>query len=261
MPILEVKNICKSFGSTEVLKGISFSLEQGQVVSIIGSSGSGKTTLLRCINMLEKATKGQVLVNDEVIFDAADPATQKDREMRKKRLHFGFVFQSFNLFPQYTALKNVMLAPELAAKERPDYKQNRKEIHAQLEREARGYLEQVGLGDKVDNYPYQLSGGQQQRVAIARALAMKPDILCFDEPTSALDPELTGEVLRVIRGLADQNTTMIIVTHEMAFARDVADQVIFMDGSVVVEQGDSREIINHPKEERTKQFLSRFTEQ
>ena len=261
MPILEVKNICKSFGSTEVLKGISFSLEQGQVVSIIGSSGSGKTTLLRCINMLEKATKGQVLVNDEVIFDAADPATQKDREMRKKRLHFGFVFQSFNLFPQDTALKNVMLAPELAAKERPDYKQNRKEIHAQLEREARGYLEQVGLGDKVDNYPYQLSGGQQQRVAIARALAMKPDILCFDEPTSALDPELTGEVLRVIRGLADQNTTMIIVTHEMAFARDVADQVIFMDGGVVVEQGDSREIINHPKEERTKQFLSRFTEQ
>mgnify|MGYP004472889525 FL=1 len=261
MPILEVKNICKSFGSTEVLKGISFSLEQGQVLSIIGSSGSGKTTLLRCINMLEKATKGQVLVNDEVIFDAADPATQKDREMRKKRLHFGFVFQSFNLFPQYTALKNVMLAPELAAKERPDYKQNRKEIHAQLEREARGYLEQVGLGDKVDNYPYQLSGGQQQRVAIARALAMKPDILCFDEPTSALDPELTGEVLRVIRGLADQNTTMIIVTHEMAFARDVADQVIFMDGGVVVEQGDSREIINHPKEERTKQFLSRFTEQ
>ena len=261
MPILEVKNICKSFGSTEVLKGISFSLEQGQVVSIIGSSGSGKTTLLRCINMLEKATKGQVLVNDEVIFDAADPATQKDREMRKKRLHFGFVFQSFNLFPQYTALKNVMLAPELAAKERPDYKQNRKEIHAQLEREARGYLEQVGLGDKVDNYPYQLSGGQQQRVALARALAMKPDILCFDEPTSALDPELTGEVLRVIRGLADQNTTMIIVTHEMAFARDVADQVIFMDGGVVVEQGDSREIINHPKEERTKQFLSRFTEQ
>ena len=261
MPILEVKNICTSFGSTEVLKGISFSLEQGQVVSIIGSSGSGKTTLLRCINMLEKATKGQVLVNDEVIFDAADPATQKDREMRKKRLHFGFVFQSFNLFPQYTALKNVMLAPELAAKERPDYKQNRKEIHAQLEREARGYLEQVGLGDKVDNYPYQLSGGQQQRVAIARALAMKPDILCFDEPTSALDPELTGEVLRVIRGLADQNTTMIIVTHEMAFARDVADQVIFMDGGVVVEQGDSREIINHPKEERTKQFLSRFTEQ
>ena len=261
MPILEVKNICKSFGSTEVLKGISFSLEQGQVVSIIGSSGAGRRRSCGCINMLEKATKGQVLVNDEVIFDAADPATPEGSGDAQKRLHFGFVFQSFNLFPQYTALKNVMLAPELAAKERPDYKQNRKEIHAQLEREARGYLEQVGLGDKVDNYPYQLSGGQQQRVAIARALAMKPDILCFDEPTSALDPELTGEVLRVIRGLADQNTTMIIVTHEMAFARDVADQVIFMDGGVVVEQGDSREIINHPKEERTKQFLSRFTEQ
>ena len=261
MPILEVKNICKSFGSTEVLKGISFSLEQGQVVSIIGSSGSGKTTLLRCINMLEKATKGQVLVNDEVIFDAADPATQKDREMRKKRLHFGFVFQSFNLFPQYTALKNVMLAPELAAKERPDYKQNRKEIHAQLEREARGYLEQVGLGDKVDNYPYQLSGGQQQRVAIARALAMKPDILCFDEPTSALDPELTGEVLKVIRGLAQQHTTMIIVTHEMAFARDVADQVIFMDGGVIVEQGPAREVIDNPRQERTRHFLARYSEQ
>ena len=261
MPILEVKNICKSFGSTEVLKGISFSLEQGQVVSIIGSSGSGKTTLLRCINMLEKATKGQVLVNDEVIFDAADPATQKDREMRKKRLHFGFVFQSFNLFPQYTALKNVMLAPELAAKERPDYKQNRKEIHAQLEREARGYLEQVGLGDKVDNYPYQLSGGQQQRVAIARALAMKPDILCFDEPTSALDPELTGEVLKVIRGLAQQHTTMIIVTHEMAFARDVADQVIFMDGGVIVEQGPAREVIDNPQQERTRHFLARYSEQ
>lgn len=260
MPILEVKNICKSFNDTEVLKGISFSLEQGQVVSIIGSSGSGKTTLLRCVNMLEKATEGQVLVNGKVIFDAADPSSQKEREMRKKRLHFGFVFQSFNLFPQYTALQNVMLAPELAAKDRPDYKQNRKEIHAQLEQEAREYLAQVGLSKKVDNYPYQLSGGQQQRVAIARALAMKPDILCFDEPTSALDPELTGEVLRVIRSLADQNTTMIIVTHEMAFARDVADQVIFMDGGVVVEQGDAREIINHPKEERTKQFLSRFSE-
>ena len=234
MPILEVKNICKSFGSTEVLKGISFSLEQGQVVSIIGSSGSGKTTLLRCINMLEKATKGQVLVNDEVIFDAADPATQKDREMRKKRLHFGFVFQSFNLFPQYTALKNVMLAPELAAKERPDYKQNRKEIHAQLEREARGYLEQVGLGDKVDNYPYQLSGGQQQRVAIARALMMRPQIMLFDEPTSALDPEKVNEVLQVIESLAHEGITMVIVTHEMNFAFKVSDRIVFMEKGRVV---------------------------
>ena len=261
MAILEVHHIEKHFGATRVLEDISFDLEQGQALAIIGSSGSGKTTLLRCLNFLEKPEQGTISVAGNLIFDAADPATQRESEVRKKRLHFGLVFQSFNLFPQYTALKNVMLAPELAAKERPDYKQNRKEIHAQLEREARGYLEQVGLGDKVDNYPYQLSGGQQQRVAIARALAMKPDILCFDEPTSALDPELTGEVLRVIRGLADQNTTMIIVTHEMAFARDVADQVIFMDGGVVVEQGDSREIINHPKEERTKQFLSRFTEQ
>ena len=260
MPILEVKNICKSFGSTEVLKGISFSLEQGQVVSIIGSSGSGKTTLLRCINMLEKPTGGRVKVNGDVIFDAADPATQKEREMRKKRLHFGFVFQSFNLFPQYTALKNVMLAPELAAKELPNYKQDRKKIHEQIEREAKSYLERVGLGDKLDFYPNQLSGGQQQRVAIARALAMKPDILCFDEPTSALDPELTGEVLKVIRALADQKTTMVIVTHEMAFARDVADQVVFMDGGVIVEQGPAQEIINHPKEERTKQFLARFSE-
>ena len=212
--------------------------------------------------MLEKATKGQVLVNGEVIFDAADPATQKDREMRKKRLHFGLVFQSFNLFPQYTALKNVMLAPELAGEGAAGLQSRTgKRSTPSWSGRPEAMLEQVGLGDKVDNYPYQLSGGQQQRVAIARALAMKPDILCFDEPTSALDPELTGEVLRVIRGLADQNTTMIIVTHEMAFARDVADQVIFMDGGVVVEQGDSREIINHPKEERTKQFLSRFTEQ
>lgn len=260
MPILEVENITKSFDKLEVLKGISFSLEKGQVVSIIGSSGSGKTTLLRCINMLEKPTGGRVKVNGEVIFDAADPATQREREMRKKRLHFGFVFQSFNLFPQYTVLKNVMLAPELAAKERSDYKQQHKQILEQIEAEAKKYLASVGLSDKLNYYPCQLSGGQQQRVAIARALAMKPDILCFDEPTSALDPELTGEVLKVIRSLADQKTTMVIVTHEMAFARDVADQVVFMDGGVIVEQGVAQEIINHPKEERTRQFLSRFSE-
>ena len=260
MPILEVKHIRKSFGGLEVLKDISFSLEQGQALSIIGSSGSGKTTLLRCINMLEKPTSGQVLVNGEMIFDSADPATQRERDLRKKRLHFGFVFQNFNLFPQYTALRNVMLAPELLAREQPDYKQNRRAIQARLEQEAARYLESVGLGDKLSFYPHQLSGGQQQRVAIARALAMKPDILCFDEPTSALDPELTGEVLRVIRTLAEQKTTMIIVTHEMAFARDVADKTIFMDGGVIVEQGDSREIINHPKEARTRQFLSRYAQ-
>ncbi|MBQ9165872.1 MAG: amino acid ABC transporter ATP-binding protein, partial [Oscillospiraceae bacterium] len=176
------------------------------------------------------------------------------------RLHFGLVFQSFNLFPQYTALQNVMLARELLAKEQPDYKSRKKEIHDEIEAEAKELLGHMGLAERMTNYPHQLSGGQQQRVAIARALAMKPDILCFDEPTSALDPELTGEVLRVIKGLADQNTTMIIVTHEMAFARDVADQVIFMDDGYIVEQGNAREVIEHPQEERTKQFLSRYAE-
>ena len=260
MSILEVRGIRKKFGALEVLKGIDFSLERGQVLAVIGSSGSGKTTLLRCINMLEKPTQGQVLVEGKVLFDADDPTTQRDKDLRKKRLHFGFVFQSFHLFPQYTALQNVMLAPELLAREQPNFQKNRKEIHARLEQEARDYLEQVGLGDKLDFYPHQLSGGQQQRVAIARALAMKPDILCFDEPTSALDPELTGEVLKVIRSLAEQKTTMVIVTHEMAFARDVADQVIFMDGGVIVEQGDASQIINAPRQERTRQFLARYSE-
>lgn len=261
MAILEVKGIRKTFGEVEVLKGIDFSLERGNVLAIIGSSGSGKTTLLRCINLLERATEGTVSVNGELLFDAKNRVAQNDSELRKKRLHFGFVFQSFNLFPQYTALENVMLAPQLQAKKQPDYKAKKKQILAQLKQEATGYLEKVGLGDKLDFYPHQLSGGQQQRVAIARALAMKPDILCFDEPTSALDPELTGEVLKVIRDLADQNTTMVIVTHEMAFARDVADQVIFMDNGSVVEQGTPDEIINHPKEERTRQFLARYSQE
>ena len=194
------------------------------------------------------------------MWDAADPATQRESEIRKKRLHFGLVFQNFNLFPQYTALQNVMLAGELLAKERPDYKANKKAIHAELEQQAQELLAQMGLSARAGHYPHQLSGGQQQRVAIARALALHPDILCFDEPTSALDPELTGEVLRVIRELAEQRTTMIIVTHEMAFARDVADQLIFMDSCVIVVQGDPQEVINNPKEERTKQFLSRFAE-
>ncbi|MBQ9166701.1 MAG: amino acid ABC transporter ATP-binding protein [Oscillospiraceae bacterium] len=258
--MLEVKNIRKCFEGTEVLKDISFSLEKGQALSIIGSSGSGKTTLLRCLNFLEHPDEGTISVNGNVIFDAADLSTQQEGEIRKKRLHFGLVFQSFNLFPQYTALENVMLARELLAKEQPDYKQNKKAIHAEIEAEAKELLKQMGLADRMGNYPHQLSGGQQQRVAIARALAMKPDILCFDEPTSALDPELTGEVLRVIKSLADQNTTMIIVTHEMAFARDVADQVIFMDDGYIVEQGDAREVIENPQEERTKQFLSRYAE-
>ena len=196
----------------------------------------------------------------QVIFDAADPSTQKESELRKKRLHFGMVFQSFNLFPQYTALENVTLAVKLLAKEREDYKQNKNRILMEIEDEGKALLERMGLADRADHYPHQLSGGQQQRVAIARALALHPDILCFDEPTSALDPELTGEVLKVIRSLADQKTTMIIVTHEMAFARDVADQVIFMDGGVIVEQGDAKQVIDNPQQERTKQFLSRYAE-
>jgi len=260
MSILEVQHIEKHFGATQVLKDISFSLEKGQALSIIGSSGSGKTTLLRCLNFLETPDKGTIAVNGNVIFDAADASTQLEKEIRKKRLHFGLVFQNFNLFPQYTALQNVMLARELIAKEQPDFKARHKQILAEITEEAHSLLSQMGLADRAGYYPHQLSGGQQQRVAIARALAMHPDILCFDEPTSALDPELTGEVLRVIRNLAEQKTTMIIVTHEMAFARDVADQVIFMDEGFIIEQGDPKEVINHPKEERTKQFLSRYTE-
>lgn len=260
MAILEVEHICKSFNNTKVLKDISFSLEKGQVVSIIGSSGSGKTTLLRCLNFLEQPDKGIIRVNGETLFDYADPSTQKETAIRKKRLHFGLVFQSFNLFPQYTALENVMLAKELLAKEQPDYKAKKKEIHEEIKSQAENLLIQMGLENRMDNYPHQLSGGQCQRVAIARALALQPDILCFDEPTSALDPELTGEVLKVIKELADKNTTMIIVTHEMAFARDVANQVIFMDDGYILEQGDPYEVFEHPKEERTKQFLSRFTQ-
>ena len=259
MKILEVENIHKSFGRTEVLKDISFSLEEGQVVSIIGSSGSGKTTLLRCLNFLERPDKGVIRVRDEVLFDAADPSTQAESQIRKKRLHFGLVFQSFNLFPQYTALQNVMLAKELLAKEQPDYKFRKKEIHAEIEMQARALLKQMGLENRMDNYPHQLSGGQCQRVAIARTLAMQPDILCFDEPTSALDPELTGEVLKVIKELAEQKTTMIIVTHEMSFAKDVSDHVIFMDGGYILEQGTPTELFENPKEERTKHFLGSYS--
>ena len=228
MAILEVHHIEKHFGATRVLEDISFDLEQGQALAIIGSSGSGKTTLLRCLNFLEKPEQGTISVAGNLIFDAADPATQRESEVRKKRLHFGLVFQSFNLFPQYTALKNVTLARELLAQEQPDFKQNKKQILEEIQADGRELLAKMGLSERANHYPSQLSGGQQQRVAIARALALHPDILCFDEPTSALDPELTGEVLRVIRELAEQRTTMIIVTHEMAFARDVADQVIFV---------------------------------
>ncbi len=258
MALLEVSGISKTFGGTEVLRDISFQLEQGEALAIIGSSGSGKTTLLRCLNFLERPDTGVIQVGGEVMWDASDPAAQNEEEIRKKRLRFGLVFQNFNLFPQYTALQNVMLAGELLAKQRPDYKTNRRQIHAQLEDQARALLEEMGLSARAGHYPHQLSGGQQQRVAIARALALHPDILCFDEPTSALDPELTGEVLRVLRKLADRKTTMIIVTHEMHFARDVADRIMFMDGGVVVEQGPARELIEHPKEERTRRFLAHY---
>ena len=255
MAILEVSNICKSFGDVEVLKGVDFSLEEGQALAIIGSSGSGKTTLLRCLNFLETPDSGTITVAGERLFDAADTAKYSEEDIRKKRLRFGLVFQSFNLFPQYTVLRNVTLAPEFIAKQRPDFKANRAAILAEIEATGRKLLAQVGLSEKLQNYPHQLSGGQQQRVAIARALAMHPDILCFDEPTSALDPELTDEVLKVIRELAEKRTTMVIVTHEMGFARAVADKVIFMNDGVILEQGTPEEVFGNPKEERTKQFL------
>ena len=259
MSILEVEHIKKGFEETEVLKDISFSLEKGEVLSIIGSSGSGKTTLLRCLNFLEKPDKGIIRVNNEILLDAENPETLRDEEVRRKRLHFGLVFQAFHLFPQYTALENVMLARQLLAKEQPDYKAKKKTVNEEIRVQAEELLRQMGLSDRMNNYPHQLSGGQCQRVAIARALALQPDILCFDEPTSALDPELTGEVLRVMRELADQKTTMIIVTHEMSFARDVASQIIFMDEGHILEQGTPEQVFEHPTQERTKQFLSSYS--
>lgn len=253
MSLLEVENIRKNFENIEVLKNIGFELGEGESVSIIGSSGSGKTTLLRCLNFLEIPDQGVIRVKGNTLFDSSRQEDRSEETIRKNRLHFGLVFQSFNLFPQYTALENVTLAPLLAMKEK------RLELsEEEIRKTGAELLDQMGLSDRMNNYPHQLSGGQQQRVAIARALALKPDVLCFDEPTSALDPELTGEVLRVIRSLAEQKTTMIIVTHEMAFARDVADRVIFMDEGVIVEQGPAKEVIDSPKEERTKQFLSRY---
>ncbi len=255
MAILEVKNLKKNFGELEVLKGIDFSIEKGDVMAVIGSSGNGKTTLLRCINFLETPNEGEIIVNGETLFDASQKENASESDIRKKRLHFGLVFQNFNLFPQYTVLGNVMLAKELLEKERPDYKQNKKQIKEEIEAEAKELLAEVGLSDKLDFYPHQLSGGQQQRVAIARALALKPDILCFDEPTSALDPELTGEVLKVIKSLADSNTTMIVVTHEMTFARDVANKIIFMDEGKILEEGSPEDIFENPKHERVREFI------
>lgn len=252
MAILEVSHLEKQFGATQVLQDISFSLEKGQALSIIGASGSGKTTLLRCLNFLEKPDGGSISVAGTTIFSAEDSPAQYERDIRTKRLHFGLVFQNFNLFPQYTALQNITLARELLAKEHGG------ESHASIEAAGRALLEQMGLADRADHYPYQLSGGQQQRVAIARALALQPDILCFDEPTSALDPELTGEVLRVIRTLAEKRTTMIIVTHEMAFARDVSSQVVFMHQGVICEQGSPADVFGNPQRQETRDFLARF---
>ncbi len=261
MPILEVNHLFKSFGKTNVLKDINFSLEKSQVLSIIGSSGSGKTTLLRCLNFLETPNSGEIKVNGSLLFDGSTPSMLDEQMIRQNRLHFGMVFQSFNLFPQYTALGNVMLAPRLQAKKRPDFKANRKQIFAEIEAQGKELLDQMGLSDRMNNYPHQLSGGQCQRVAIARALALNPDILCFDEPTSALDPELTGEVLRVIRGLAEKKMTMVIVTHEMGFAKDVSDHVIFMDNGTILEQGTPKQLFENSKEERTRQFLYRYNQQ
>lgn len=264
MSLLNVENIRKSYGKTEVLKDISFSLKKGEVLAIIGSSGSGKTTLLRCLNFLETPGNGKISVNDKVLFDSNDSSAKSDSEIRKRRLHFGLVFQSFNLFPQYTVIENIMLAPKLAAKEQMkqtgEYMgaKSYKEAHEIIKSNAKSLLERVGLSEKSESYPCNLSGGQQQRVAIARALALNPDVLCFDEPTSALDPELTGEVLNVIRSLKTSDSTMIVVTHEIEFARDVADKIIFMADGVIAEEGTPEQVINNPQNPRTQAFLSRF---
>ena len=244
MALLQVENIYKRFGKTEVLKGVSFSLERGQVLAIIGSSGSGKTTLLRCLNFLETPDAGEIYVGDKKLFPVEDTKVT-DEIIRKNRLHFGLVFQNFNLFPQYTVLDNVMLAPKLLGHGTAE----------EIRQKALSLLDRVGLSQKLESYPWQLSGGQQQRVAIARALALKPEVLCFDEPTSALDPELTGEVLRVIRGLKSGDNTMIVVTHEMEFARSVADVVIYMADGVIEEMGTPEEVFDNPKSEKTKAFL------
>ena len=250
MPLLEVSDIRKRFGKAEVLKGIDFSLEKGEALSIIGSSGSGKTTLLRCLNFLEIPEKGTISVGGEVLFDGEAGTGISDSQIRKNRLHFGLVFQNFNLFPQYTVLKNVMLAPLLLKRGTPE----------EIEARAKELIDGVGLSDKMDFYPCQLSGGQQQRVAIARALALKPDVLCFDEPTSALDPELTGEVLRVIRDLKKEGCTMIVVTHEMEFAKNVSDHVIFMADGVIEEEGSPEAVFLQPKSEKVRAFLSKSLE-
>ncbi|MBR7160613.1 MAG: amino acid ABC transporter ATP-binding protein [Clostridia bacterium] len=290
MPLLTVENITKRFDNLEVLKGIDFTLEKGEVLAIIGSSGSGKTTLLRCLNFLEKPDTGLIKVGDEVLFDAEDNTTFSDENIRLKRLHFGLVFQNFNLFPQHTALQNIEIPQRLLLdseikrlkQEHRQYRKSKKLpirqyfdclIEQKAERsqyredrlidikdKSLRLLDRVGLADRADYYPYQLSGGQQQRVAIARALALNPDVLCFDEPTSALDPELTGEVLKVIKGLKSKDSTMIVVTHEMKFAQEVADKVIFMADGVIEEIGTPDEVFNHPKSPKTQAFLANSLE-
>ena len=251
MAVLEVNNIQKHFGKTEVLKGITFSLERGQVLAIIGSSGSGKTTLLRCLNFLETPDEGTISVDGKTLFNAADHKSLSDEVIRQNRLHFGLVFQNFNLFPQYTVLQNVTLAPSLLKTGTAE----------EIQSKALSLIEKVGLIEKKESYPCQLSGGQQQRVAIARALAMNPEILCFDEPTSALDPELTGEVLKVIKALKSGDSTMIVVTHEMEFAKNVADKVIFMSDGVIEEFGTPEEVFDNPQSPKTKAFLAKSFEE
>lgn len=266
MSFLTVENIKKSFGKTEVLKDIGFSLEKGEVLAIIGSSGSGKTTLLRCLNFLETPQQGRITVGGNLLFDGGDDSKRSESAIRKNRLHFGMVFQNFNLFPQYKVIENLTLAPKLRAKEQilqgGEYMgvTNVKQANKLIDEEAEMLLKKVGLAEKRDYYPCNLSGGQQQRVAIARALALNPDILCFDEPTSALDPELTGEVLNVIRGLKSSDSTMIVVTHEIGFAHDVADKIIFMDNGFIEEEGTPEQVIDNPTSERTREFLARFNQ-
>ncbi len=257
MAILEIKNIRKSFAKCEVLKGISFSLEKGEVLAIIGSSGSGKTTLLRCMNFLETCDTGVICINGKKIYDASEKSKYTDNDIRKMRLNFGLVFQAFNLFPQYTVLKNVMLAPELMQLKNVKNHAERAKITENIKNNAISLLEKVGLAEKASSYPFQLSGGQQQRVAIARAMAMNPQILCFDEPTSALDPELTGEVLKAIKSLKSSDHTMIVVTHEMEFAKNVADKVIYMADGVIEEMGTPEQVFDNPQSEKTKAFLKK----
>ena len=262
MAFLEIENFNKSFGDFQALNNISFSLEKGKVLSIIGHSGSGKTTLLRAINFLNELDSGKMVLDGETLIDTSLGKKSTEKELREKRLNFGLVFQSFNLFPQYTVKDNIMLAPMLRLKEKAKLaKRNKQELDMasekqKIENEMLALLEKTGLTDKINSYPCELSGGQCQRVAIARALALNPKVLCFDEPTSALDPELTGEVLKVIKSLKQKDRTMIIVTHEMNFARNVSDKVIFMADGEICEEGSPKELFDNPKTENLKSFLA-----